>query len=279
MIIVDERDTGEKTPTMIEMDEGWHDIKLIKEGYAWNKRIYVKSGEKNDIEAVLEKKEEVMLLKVESEPSGADVYIDGAYYGKTPLFTKVISVEHKIKIKKELYKTEERVVPVPPDKKALLRVKLERKGIMNFRASWEFSPYHPEDIYEIKLDTIVKVIGPLYVNLGIGRGAYPHYYDDRYVENQGGFHLSLGTEIQYPFLKRNIFGLYHQPISLLGGFKFFEYIRYGRTDHFGVSFYGGVNLLYLYFGLGYRIMTSEECGDGYCDPSGFFLSLGLRFGF
>jgi copper chaperone CopZ len=127
MIIVDERDTGEKTPTMIEMDEGWHEIKLIKEGYAWNKRIYVKSGEKNDIEAVLEKEKEVMLLKVESEPSGADVYIDGAYYGKTPLFTKVISVEHKIKIKKEGYKTEERVVPVPPDKKALLRVKLEPK--------------------------------------------------------------------------------------------------------------------------------------------------------
>jgi hypothetical protein len=153
---------------------------------------------------------------------------------------------------------------------------------MNFRASWEFSPYHAEDIYEIKLDTNVRVIGSLYVNLGIGGGAYPHYYDDRYVENQGGFHLSLGSEIQYPFLKRNIFGLYHQPISLLGGFKFFEYIHYrGNTDHFGVSFYGGINLLYLYFGLGYRIMTSEDYyywHDRY-DPSGFFLSLGLRFGF
>jgi hypothetical protein len=283
MIIVDERDTGEKTPTIIEMDEGWHEIKLIKEGYAWNKRIYVKSGEKNDIEAVLEKKEEVMLLKVESEPSGADVYIDGAYYGKTPLFTKVISVEHKIKIKKEGYKTEERVVPVPPDKKALLRVKLkEKKGIMNFRASLEFSPYHHEEIYEIKLDTNVRVIGPLYANLGIGRGAYPEYYwDGDFYENRGGFHLSLGTEVQYPFLERKFLGLYGQPISIVGGFKFFEYIHYRvDTNHFGVSFYSGINLLYFYFGLGYRIMTSEECkGEDYCDPSGFFLSLGLRFGF
>jgi hypothetical protein len=225
-----------------------------------------------------------MLLKVESEPSGADVYIDEVYYGKTPLFTKVISVEHKIKIKKEGYKTEEKVVPVPPDKKALLRVKLEKKGIMNFRASWEFSPYLPGDNAEIKLDTNAKVIGPLFANWGIGGGGYPQY------ENKGGplyqsvegFHLSLGSEIQFPLLKRNFFGLYGQPISLVSGFKYFEFIMDNlvreNTPHFGVSFYGGINLLYLYFGLGYRIMTSEECSGYLCDPSGFFLSLGLRFG-
>jgi len=155
---------------------------------------------------------------------------------------------------------------------------------MNFRASWEFFPYHARDISEIKLDTNVRVIGPLYVNLGIGRGAYPEYYDDELEKNRGGFHLSLGTEVQYPLLKRNFFGLYGQPISLVGGFKFFEYIHYRvDTNHFGGSFYGGINLLYyFYFGLGYRIMTSEKCPGRhylYEDPSGFFLSIGLRFGF
>jgi len=284
MIIVDERDTGEKTPTVLELDEGWHDIKIIrgKEYEEWERSVYVKADKETSIEAFLEKKKELFgFLKIESEPDSADVYIDGEKFGKTPLVTKIKSGKHKVKLIKEGYPVKEEVVSVPPDKKALLRIKLEEKRIMNFRASWEFSPYHVKESYNIGLDTNVKVIGPLYANFRIGGGIYPAYTCEgcELWAWKRCFQLSSGTEIQFPLLKRKYSGLYNQPISIVGGFKFFEYIHYRvGTNHFGVSFYGGINLLYLYFGLGYRIMTSEECGSNLCDPSGFFLSLGLRVG-
>jgi hypothetical protein len=152
---------------------------------------------------------------------------------------------------------------------------------MNFRASWDFSPYHPVDMWEIKLDTNVRVIGPLYVNLGIGGGEYPDCDLWDYWCDKEGFHLSLGTEIQYPLVKGKFLGLYGQPISVFSGVRFLEYIGYNPGDTLNFTFYGGINLLSSYFGIVYRIKTwegGEGAGDDY-DPSGFFLSLGLRFGF
>jgi len=283
-IVIDDKDIGERTPTIIEIDEGWHDIKLIKEGYVGERKVYVQAGKRIDVEVILEKG--FGFLKVESEPEDADVYVDGEMLGKTPFFKEIEAGKHKIRVEKKGYSTKDETVNVEPDKKTFLKVRLKRKIInihMNFRLSYDYSPFHPNEILEGHLHTNVRIIGPLYANLGIGGGNYPEYsrYNNNYyfLGGHGGFHFSSGFEVQYPLLRKKFSGLYYEPISLVGGFKYFEYIHSHDTNNFGVSVYGGINLLYLYFGIGYRIMTSEECDYDLCDPSGFFLSFGLRLGF
>jgi len=199
IIIVDEMNTGERTPTVLKLNEGWHDIKIVKEEYEeWEKSVYVKADKETNIEAVLEKRKELFgFLKIESEPDSADVYIDGEKFGKTPLVTKIKSGKYRVKVIKEGYLKKEEVVSVPPDKKVSLNVKLlkGKKEMMNFLTLYEFSPYYMEDFYEIRLDTNVRIIGPLYVNLGIGGGAYPEYdSDDDFMENWGVFIFHWGQK-------------------------------------------------------------------------------------
>jgi hypothetical protein len=165
-----------------------------------------------------------------------------------------------------------------------------KEGIMNFRpwmveSTFFRSKWFPEE----GLDINVRTFGPLYVNIGIRGGLYPEFYDDRkWSDSQTGLHLFSGIEIQYPLLKKEFPGLYGQLISFVIGCRFLEYIRYlegNVSNHFGVGFYGGINILYFYLGAGYRIMTSEDVKDPWSgehyehDPSGFFPSLGIRFGF
>ena len=274
-IVIDDKDMGERTPTILEIDGGWHDIKLIKEGYVGERKVYVQAGKRIDVEVILEKG--FGFLKVESEPEDADVYVDGEMLGKTPFFKEIEAGKHKIRVEKKGYSTKDETVNVEPDKKTFLKVRLKRK-IMNFRLSYDFLPFRPDNVSEGHLHTNVRIVGPLYISFGIGGGIYE---EEKGIQ---GFHLSSGLEVQYPLLRKDFFGLYYEPISLVGGFKYFEYIHYmepnAETNHFGVSFYGGINLLYLYFGMGYRIMTSEEHYDGEIyDPSDFFLTLGLRLGF
>lgn len=61
-------------------------IQLTRSGYeSWSQTAGVTAGQTNTVMAVLVQKQELGTLSVSSSPSGAAIYLDGAYYGTTPM--------------------------------------------------------------------------------------------------------------------------------------------------------------------------------------------------
>ncbi len=66
-------------------------------------------------------------LNISSDPPGAEIEIDGAYVGQTPRLRKVISGQHKIKIRLKGHKTWERTVNVSEGESLEVSAPLERE--------------------------------------------------------------------------------------------------------------------------------------------------------
>lgn len=81
------------TPTYVYVTPGYHEIKLQLQGYLdYEETIYVT----RDMLLNINLQTAEGALVVFSEPSGADVYIDGRYYGRTPITIQRIPVGRKI---------------------------------------------------------------------------------------------------------------------------------------------------------------------------------------
>jgi len=91
------------TPLTLSLMPGTYEVKITKDGYEdYTGMVGVKTGETRSISVTL--KLVYGFLSVNSNPSGAEVYIDGNYAGTTPLENYKISPgEHVVKIKKEGY--------------------------------------------------------------------------------------------------------------------------------------------------------------------------------
>ncbi len=92
------------TPLKIEdLDSGKYKLSIQKDGYApYEKTVELVKGNTIEIKKTLEKASTVLMI--DSEPTGADLYINGVSRGKTP-YTKinVAPGKYKIDIKKEGY--------------------------------------------------------------------------------------------------------------------------------------------------------------------------------
>ena len=99
------------TPLFLSVEEGRHAIKLTKE-YYYNveESVFVKIGETTYVRKTLKG---YGFIRVDSNPSGAKVYLDGIYKGETPLFlSKVAEGTHTIKLTKQHYNDVTRTVSV-----------------------------------------------------------------------------------------------------------------------------------------------------------------------
>ncbi len=80
------------TPTYVYVTPGHHEIKLELQGYLdYEETVYVT----RDMLLNINLKPAEGALVVFSEPSGADVYIDGRYYGRTPITIQRLAVGRK----------------------------------------------------------------------------------------------------------------------------------------------------------------------------------------
>jgi outer membrane protein assembly factor BamB len=92
------------TPTTIpDVSPGSHTIKLTKSGYEdYTTTVYVSAGDAESIYATLT--QETGSISVSSAPSGADIYLDGAYKGTTPTTISDASPgSHTLKLEKHSY--------------------------------------------------------------------------------------------------------------------------------------------------------------------------------
>lgn len=102
------------TPFKDFFEQGQHKIRLTKNGYKpYEKIVTVKRDETTDVNVALE-----MLpgsLSIESEPSGAALFINGIDYGVTPYKRDVIDAgDYTIRLSKDGYDTLEQTVTVHP---------------------------------------------------------------------------------------------------------------------------------------------------------------------
>ncbi len=86
-----------------DVSVGSHTIKLAKSGYSdWSQTVYVSAGKTEYIRAYLTLS--TGSISISSTPSGAEIYLDGAYKGTTPLsISGVTAGSHTIKLVKSGY--------------------------------------------------------------------------------------------------------------------------------------------------------------------------------
>jgi hypothetical protein len=94
-----------KTPLKpIILNPGSYNLKFVKKGYEEEiKSFELKGGEKRIVDTV--KLFRLPKLKITSEPSGADIYVDGDYFGKTSSSDILIpnSGKHELRISRSEY--------------------------------------------------------------------------------------------------------------------------------------------------------------------------------
>jgi tRNA A-37 threonylcarbamoyl transferase component Bud32 len=93
---------GKPSPVVIKaLPPGQHQVKLVKRGWRDVVRVVdLGAGQASTLEVTLERPRYTM--KIESQPAGADVTIDGSERGRTPLTLDVTEAEfHEILVRKE----------------------------------------------------------------------------------------------------------------------------------------------------------------------------------
>jgi len=104
------------TPLTIQLSPGSHTVRITKGDYeVYTTTVTLSPGETKSISATL--KPAYGYLNVESDPSGAKVYVDGDYVGTTPLEDYKLSPgEHTLRITKDGYEEYTKTVTVEAGK-------------------------------------------------------------------------------------------------------------------------------------------------------------------
>jgi hypothetical protein len=121
-------------PLMLNLLEGNYKVQLRKEGYKDSKVIDVKIEEGKTFN-VNETLEEVRMgyLNINSQPSGADVYVDGKRVGKTPISDyEVDAGSHTVMVSKKGYQDTSRQVYVSVGKTEYTFISMTAKSISSY---------------------------------------------------------------------------------------------------------------------------------------------------
>ncbi|MDY0076269.1 MAG: PEGA domain-containing protein [Bacteroidales bacterium] len=101
-ILIDETAVG-SSPYSGQWIIGSHNLQVSKEGYITEELVIELSADKANQQTITLKSH--AKIKIESDPSGASVSINGKNIGKTPLHTEVVSGENHLELSKENYIT------------------------------------------------------------------------------------------------------------------------------------------------------------------------------
>jgi len=114
------------TPKTIEgLEVGTYTLKLTKSGYQdKSQTIRIEAGKREDVYLTLEK--ETGSLYIQSEPSGASIYLDGSYKGTTPKTIEGLEVgTYSLKLSKSNYNDKSQNITIKAGKRETLNLTLE----------------------------------------------------------------------------------------------------------------------------------------------------------
>jgi len=141
-IFIDSLDTKNVTPFLIKnIAAGIHLLQLEKGELSASENVIVKSNELTQRELRLTK-DSTGGLSINSEPQGADIYIDGKKFGKTPkTIVNLPYGQYRVVLKKEPYFIYEKIVNITD------RQFIPVEGILMKNATLILSPSAQNDIY------------------------------------------------------------------------------------------------------------------------------------
>jgi len=123
-VYIDGQKVGETPLEHYVLPIGLHQVLIKKEGYK-DEVFNVSIQEGKELTFNVELSPKTGMITITTDPSGAEVYIDGLKVGETPLEQYVLTVgKHTIVIKKEGYKEETHEITVEAGKELKLNYKL-----------------------------------------------------------------------------------------------------------------------------------------------------------
>ena len=113
-----------KTPLTLNLAPGTYTVKLTMKDYEdYTTTVTLSPGDVKSLSITLTPK--FGSLTVTSEPSGAEVYLDGDYVGTTPLENYKLSTgEHEVKVKKSGYATFTKTITIKPGETTSMKATL-----------------------------------------------------------------------------------------------------------------------------------------------------------
>lgn len=113
-----------RTPITYELPPGTYRVKLVLDGYfEYSTTVTVKASDTKEISVNLKPKPGK--LRIKSEPSGAEVYVNGTYIGKTPIDGYSLNPgKYWIEVKLPKYQVYEKRITVVPGQEYLIHAQL-----------------------------------------------------------------------------------------------------------------------------------------------------------
>ncbi|MBT5307422.1 MAG: PEGA domain-containing protein, partial [Candidatus Scalindua sp.] len=126
-IFLDGKEVSTTPDTITHAAIGIHKIEVKKEGYAeWSKTLNVKKGKKIPLNAILQPI--TGSARLESEPTGAVIFVDGEDVGKTPkVLTGISPGKHEVEIRMDGYDSCVQMLKIKNGKESLFSASLLRK--------------------------------------------------------------------------------------------------------------------------------------------------------
>ncbi|WP_232473523.1 PEGA domain-containing protein [Thermococcus profundus] len=122
-VYVDGSLVGRSPVVGYKLSTGRHEVRIVKEDYEeYFKNVTIEPGETTVVNVTLTPKPAV--LAINSDPSGAKVYINGSYEGVTPLNLTLQPGTYEVKLVKEDYENYTSVVTLEPGEERTLNVSL-----------------------------------------------------------------------------------------------------------------------------------------------------------
>ena len=134
IVMVNGKEMG-KTPIVLELTAGNHDLHLSAEGYkTWQKRLEVEAENPQEFSDIILQPADGKLL-IKTSPPGARVMIGKRYIGQSPLEVALApATAHVIHLSKSGYVDIHRTIQLETSEKETLAVSLQAmKGIVHFR--------------------------------------------------------------------------------------------------------------------------------------------------
>ncbi|WFN34418.1 PEGA domain-containing protein [Methanogenium sp. S4BF] len=143
------------TPQLVTgLTPGNHVVQLTHSGYEpWSQTAGVTAGQTNTVSAVLVRKQELGTLAVSSNPSGAAIYLDGAYYGTTPMTISGLTAGlHDLELTKAGYEDAVMLVSIYADQvttvsKSLLKISSPSTGSIQVTSNPAYASISVNGIY------------------------------------------------------------------------------------------------------------------------------------
>lgn len=196
-VFVDGNYVGKTPMVLSDLSIGVHELRLEKNGYeSIVKNFSVKYGEPLVLSETLQVSKS-SYLAINSNPLGADIYIDGAYKGKTPdVYSDLTFGKHEIKLEKEGFSTSLKIIEIKEGETLVLNETMQTGRKVSISTG--------RDGDEIYIDDIYVGTSPFIISLSLGKHIVKTKFKGKFIcetiivtEDKGSINVEMNFDKVY----------------------------------------------------------------------------------